>query len=64
MIARVEHATQGRINVLGSPLKLSATPSSVREAPPTLGQHTEAVLSRDLGLSQQEIEGFRAAGVI
>ena len=64
MIARVEHATQGRINVLGSPLKLSATPSSVRDAPPTLGQHTEAVLSRDLGLSQQEIEGFRAAGVI
>jgi crotonobetainyl-CoA:carnitine CoA-transferase CaiB-like acyl-CoA transferase len=64
MIASVEHATQGRLKVLGSPLKLSATPSSVREAPPTLGQHTESVLSRDLGLSRQEIEGLRAAGVI
>jgi crotonobetainyl-CoA:carnitine CoA-transferase CaiB-like acyl-CoA transferase len=64
MIVPVEHATEGRINVLGSPLKLSATPSSVRDAPPTLGQHTDSVLSRDLGLSKQEIEGLRASGVI
>jgi crotonobetainyl-CoA:carnitine CoA-transferase CaiB-like acyl-CoA transferase len=64
MIAPVDHATEGRINVLGSPLKLSETPASVREAPPTLGQHTESVLSRDLGLSKQEIAGLRASGVI
>jgi formyl-CoA transferase len=64
MIAAVEHATEGRINVLGSPLKLSDTPTAVREAPPTLGQHTESVLSRDLGLSKKEIEDLRTAGVI
>jgi formyl-CoA transferase/CoA:oxalate CoA-transferase len=64
MITAVEHATEGRINVLGSPLKLSATPSSVRDAPPTLGQHTESVLSGDLGIPKQEIEQLRADGVI
>ena len=64
MIAEVAHATLGRINVLGSPLKLSDTPSSVRRAPPTLGQHTESVLGGDLGLSQEEIQRLRAAGVI
>ncbi len=64
MIATVEHATEGSIKVLGSPLKLSATPTSVRDAPPALGQHTESVLGGDLGLSQQEIQSLRAAGVI
>ena len=64
MIAGVDHATEGRIHVLGSPLTLSETPSSVRDAPPTLGQHTESVLTRDLGLSKQELEELRAAGVI
>jgi formyl-CoA transferase/CoA:oxalate CoA-transferase len=64
MIAPVDHATEGRINVLGSPLKLSDTPSSVRDAPPTLGQHTETVLEKDLGLSRREIDELHADGVI
>ena len=33
--------TIGSLQVLGTPLKLSDTPGSVRTAPPTLGQHTE-----------------------
>src|SRR5215213_6989793 len=45
MIARVEHATIGQLQTLGVPVKLSETPGAVRSAPPTLGQHTEAVLA-------------------
>ena len=35
------------------PIKLSATPGSVRTAPPTLGEHTDAVL-KEVGLSDDE----------
>jgi crotonobetainyl-CoA:carnitine CoA-transferase CaiB-like acyl-CoA transferase len=50
MIVPLEHIAAGQVRVLGSPLKLSETPASVRRPPPVLGQHTEAVL-RELGLS-------------
>ena len=39
MVAEVEHAKAGRQKTLGVPLKLSATPGSVRRPAPTLGQH-------------------------
>ena len=39
MVAEVDHAKAGRQKTLGVPLKLSATPASVRRAAPTLGQH-------------------------
>ncbi|OFW26159.1 MAG: formyl-CoA transferase [Acidobacteria bacterium RIFCSPLOWO2_02_FULL_65_29] len=64
MTAEVEHATIGALRVLGTPLKLSGTPPSVRTAPPTLGQHTEAVLTRDLGLTAEDVAALRAKGVV
>ena len=45
MIAEVQHSTIGTARVISSPVKLSDTPPSVRTAPPTLGQHTTAVLT-------------------
>jgi formyl-CoA transferase/CoA:oxalate CoA-transferase len=63
MIDSVEHATIGQMKVLGVPIKLSATPGAVRTAPPTLGQHTAAVLT-ELGLESSEIEQLRQAKVI
>lgn len=59
MIASVDHEAIGSLRLLGVPVKLSDTPGSVRTAPPTLGQHTEAVLKNDLGLSQREIDALR-----
>ena len=49
MIVPLDHVAAGRVRVLGTPLKLSETPPSVRRPPPALGQHTDAVL-RELGL--------------
>lgn len=59
MIATVDHATLGALQLLGVPVKLSETPGSVRTAPPTLGQHTETILRDDLGLSAAQIAALR-----
>jgi len=41
MVAEVRHVKAGRQKTLGVPIKMSATPGSVRRAAPTLGQHDE-----------------------
>jgi len=64
MIAHVEHSRIGALTLLGVPVKLSATPGDVRSAPPTLGQHTDAVLRRDLGLDEPGIASLRSRGVV
>jgi len=64
MIAMVEHATIGPLRALGVPVKLSETPGAVRTPPPTLGQHTDAVLRHDLGFSADAIAALRRQQVI
>ena len=64
MITEVEHPTVGALRLLGLPVKLSGTPGSVRMAPPMLGQHTNAVLGADVGLTGDEIARLHASGVV
>jgi crotonobetainyl-CoA:carnitine CoA-transferase CaiB-like acyl-CoA transferase len=64
MIVPLEHLTAGPIRVLGTPLKLSGTPATIRTPPPALGQHTVSVLRDDVGLSGAEIEALRTAGAV
>jgi formyl-CoA transferase/CoA:oxalate CoA-transferase len=64
MIAEVEHRTLGALRTLGVPIKLSDTPGTVRRPPPTLGEHTDAVLAQDLGLGAESIARLRAERVI
>jgi crotonobetainyl-CoA:carnitine CoA-transferase CaiB-like acyl-CoA transferase len=64
MVVPMQHAAAGDIRVLGTPIKLSDTPAALRAAPPTLGQHTDAVLQHDLGLRHDAIGDLRSAGVI
>jgi crotonobetainyl-CoA:carnitine CoA-transferase CaiB-like acyl-CoA transferase len=44
MIAEIDHPIAGRIKMPGISIKLSDTPSTVRLAPPALGQHQGEVL--------------------
>jgi formyl-CoA transferase/CoA:oxalate CoA-transferase len=63
MIETVEHATLGVLKVLGIPVKLSDTPGTVWSAPPTLGQHTDAVLA-ELGVDLSQVHDLRRNGIV
>lgn len=63
MLVEVDHATAGRIKQTGVPVKFSETPGRIRAAPPTLGQHTDAILL-ELGYPKSEIEALRQQKVI
>jgi crotonobetainyl-CoA:carnitine CoA-transferase CaiB-like acyl-CoA transferase len=64
MVAQLQHPTIGAMRALGIPVKLSDTPGGITSPPPRLGEHTDAVLTRDLGFDAEAIAGFRAQGVI
>jgi crotonobetainyl-CoA:carnitine CoA-transferase CaiB-like acyl-CoA transferase len=44
MVVEMEHPEAGTVNALGIPVKLSATPGSIRRPAPLLGQHNDEVL--------------------
>jgi len=60
----MNHAAVGPLNLVTSPLRLSATPPEYRSAPPLLGEHTAEVLSGILGLTAAQIADLRGAGVV
>jgi formyl-CoA transferase/CoA:oxalate CoA-transferase len=60
---RVEHPAVGETEILGCPMTLTETPSSIRSPAPTLGQHTEEVLT-GLGYSPAQVEELRRQRVI
>jgi crotonobetainyl-CoA:carnitine CoA-transferase CaiB-like acyl-CoA transferase len=43
LVCSVEHATLGTIELPGCPLQFDASPAREHRAPPTLGQHSEAI---------------------
>ena len=49
MAVETQHTKAGPFTVLGSPVKLSATPASIRRAAPTLGEHTDEILGEISG---------------
>jgi len=63
MVVDLPHPVQGSVRTLGSPIKLSRTPATLRHASPTQGEHTTAILTA-LGRSVDEIERLVADGSV
>jgi CoA:oxalate CoA-transferase len=62
--ASIERDETGPLDYPGAPYKLSRTPWALNRPAPTLGEHNEAVLSRRLGYSREDLAALRRAGVI
>jgi crotonobetainyl-CoA:carnitine CoA-transferase CaiB-like acyl-CoA transferase len=63
MVQQVDHRALGRLETLGSPLKLSATQPDAGRPAPCLGEHTSQVL-REAGYTDEAIVMMRKAGVV
>jgi len=53
----------GELNLIGQPVVLDRTPSSVRVAPPQRGEHSSELL-QELGFSQKEIQAMHDQQII
>jgi crotonobetainyl-CoA:carnitine CoA-transferase CaiB-like acyl-CoA transferase len=60
----LDHPVAGKLPLVASPMRFSATPLEHKLAPPVLGQHTEEVLRDMLRLDEGAIARLRAEGVI
>jgi CoA:oxalate CoA-transferase len=63
MLLEIEHPKVGKIPMTGLPVQLSENPPQVFLPPPVLGEHTAVVL-RDFGFTEEEIEHLFADKVI
>jgi alpha-methylacyl-CoA racemase len=63
MVIAFEQPGAGRVEGLGFPVKLSASPGAVRRPAPALGEHTDAVL-REAGYGDDEIAALHAQGAV
>jgi crotonobetainyl-CoA:carnitine CoA-transferase CaiB-like acyl-CoA transferase len=63
MVQEVDHPSLGRLETLGSPLKLSATPPLAGRPAPRLGEHTSEVLKAH-GYNDADIAALRAGGAL
>ncbi len=52
------------VEMPGNPIKLSAFTDEGYRPPPSLGAHTDAVLSELAGMAADDIEGLRARGIV
>ena len=63
MRVEVEHPLLGPMPQVGLPYKLSATPASIRSAPPLLGEHADEILA-ELGYTAAEVAELRSSEVL
>ncbi len=63
LVHEYDHPEVGRLRLMGQPLVFAETPTRDPGPPPTLGQHTDAILG-ELGYTDAEIAALRARRVL
>ncbi|OUL69240.1 CaiB/BaiF CoA transferase family protein [Paraburkholderia hospita] len=64
MEIQLPHPSGGTVKLVRNPIRMSATPPEAQAHPPTLGEHTEAVLRDVLGYDDVRIDALRGRSVI
>jgi crotonobetainyl-CoA:carnitine CoA-transferase CaiB-like acyl-CoA transferase len=64
MLVNIPHPLKADFVTVGSPIKLSGTPVEYLRPAPMLGEHTDEVLKRQLGLDDERLAELKARGVI
>jgi crotonobetainyl-CoA:carnitine CoA-transferase CaiB-like acyl-CoA transferase len=62
-VVHYDHPSYGKIKVPGYPIKFSKNSAGMRMQAPTIGEHTDEILS-ELNYSPDEIKQLRAEGII
>lgn len=52
------------IDMLASPIKVPTSPMQLRYPPPALGEHTQSILSSELGLADDALAELKSSGAI
>lgn len=63
MVVDLPHRDLGEVRTLGSPLKLSGTPTTLRHASPAYAEHTRELLA-SMGLDDEAIDAMVQAGAV
>jgi len=64
LVKEVEHPHYGKVKMVGPPATFSKTPIAIQSPPPTLGEHSQDILTRLLGLSDEEVKNLKNQEVI
>jgi crotonobetainyl-CoA:carnitine CoA-transferase CaiB-like acyl-CoA transferase len=64
MVTEVTHPKIGSVPMLGIPFRFDGTPATIRSPAPLAGEHTEEVLTVELGIPADKVAEMRSAGVI
>src|SRR5688572_2965307 len=62
-VVEVDHPTRGKYLSVGSPIKLSDSPTDVLRAP-LLGEHTQEILREVLGYSEADLRRIEVSGAV
>ena len=63
LIGTIDHPEIGHYEAVSNPIRSNGARRPLRTPPPSLGEHTDAVLE-ELGFGEEEIRRFRSAGII
>lgn len=58
------YSASGKVDLVHNPIRFNGVQMSAQSPPPALGEHTDAVLEEQLGLTHSQIDGLKALGIL